>query len=349
MNEFRQNSDLKGTHYMNCIKKIFQWLVSIGIGFFIVNTLCFCYERPTGWIDTPNGPSPAGWNPGTVLVHGTEGYGITKIDKNGYMNPDGVLQKNHILCMGSSHTQGKEVAPNEKYTALVNEYFSDGEGQLAAYNIACDGNYLPSLIKHFPAAVAAFPDAAVVTIEIFCTNFSAEQMEAAMLGTQYEERGSVVALDAQAGTKEILKTLVKESMPLLSLLKNKLEAMAKTESLGSTSFDTQQASLSLRKGIALLRSEFDGEILFVYHPSISIKADGSISCTYGETYETFVSACEENDIHVIDMGSLFLQNFEKTKTLPYGFANTTPATGHLNATGHRLIAEALIERLQEVI
>ena len=45
----------------------------------------------------------------------------------------------------------------------------------------------------------------------------------------------------------------------------------------------------------------------------------------------------------------FLQNFEKTKTLPYGFANTTPATGHLNATGHRLIAEALIERLQEVI
>lgn len=334
---------------MSCIKNIFQWLVSIGIGFFIVNTLCFCYERPTGWIDTPNGPSPAGWNPGTVLVHGTEGYGITKIDKNGYLNPDGVLQKDHILCMGSSHTQGKEVAPSEKYTALVNEYFSDGEGQLAAYNIACDGNFLPSLIKHFSAAVTAFPDAAVVTIELSGTDFSAEQMEAAMLGTQYEERGSVVALDARAGIKEKLKILVKESMPLLSLMKTKLETKMTTEESESTSLDEQQASLSLRKGIALLRSEFDGEILFVYHPQISIETDGSITCIYGVTYETFILVCEENDIQVIDMGPLFLQNFEKTKTLPYGFANTTPGVGHLNATGHRLIAEALIERLQEVI
>ena len=334
---------------MNCIKKIFQWLVSIGIGFFIVNMLCFCYERPTGWIDTPNGPSPAGWNPGTVLVHGTEGYGITKVDKNGYLNPDGVLQKEHILCMGSSHTQGKEVAPSEKYTALVNEHFSDGEGQLAAYNIACDGNFLPSLIKHFSAAVTAFPDAAVVTIELSSTDFSAEQLKAAMLGTQYEESDSVVALDACAGTKEKLKILIKECMPLLSLMKTKLETKMTTEESGSTSLDEQQASLSLRKGIALLRSEFDGEILVVYHPQISIETDGSITCIYGVTYETFIMACEENNIQVIDMGPFFLQNFEKTKTLPYGFANTAPGVGHLNATGHRLIAEALIERLQEVI
>lgn len=46
-----------------------------------------------GWVDTNNGPSLAIRNPGSYLVHGTEGYSISKIDSNGFTNPDVELNK----------------------------------------------------------------------------------------------------------------------------------------------------------------------------------------------------------------------------------------------------------------
>ena len=44
---------------MKHIKTLLQWAVAIALGFFIVNLLCMVYERPVGWLDTPNGPSTA--------------------------------------------------------------------------------------------------------------------------------------------------------------------------------------------------------------------------------------------------------------------------------------------------
>ena len=94
-----------------------------------------------------------------MIVHGTEGCGISKVDENGFLNPDGTLAERYVLMMGASHTQGKEVSPEQRYSTLVNGYFSGDSGLLAAYNIASDGHFLPSQIQHFKAAVAAFPNA----------------------------------------------------------------------------------------------------------------------------------------------------------------------------------------------
>lgn len=329
---------------MKLIKAMLQWGVAVALAFIIVNFLCFFYERPPGWIDTPNGPSPSGWDPDSILVHGTEGYSVSRVDQNGYLNAPGVLGNSYILCMGSSHTQGKEISPAKRYTALLNDYYSKQDDTLAVYNIGSDGNSLPDLIRHFPAAIQAFPNASVVTIEVFKLDYSAERLENALQQSTYTEKSSVQSLKEDLTLKGKLKIKIKEAFPLLHLIKSKFETAAAEKQSNETAIsETTKASDALEKAMFLLRSEFGGEILFIYHPTITIETDGSISCNYDSLWPAFQRACSNNDIQIVDMGPTFLHFYATEKKLPYGFPNTVPGSGHLNSNGHALIAEVLIQ------
>ena len=100
--------------------------------------------------------------------------------------------------------------------------------------------------------------------------------------------------------------------------------------------------------MALIRSEFDGPIAFVYHPTTEIQPDGSLKLGYSDTWDIFCRVCEKNGIDVIDTGTRFARLYETERKLPYGFANTTPGSGHLNAAGHRILAEEIISYLEEL-
>lgn len=334
---------------MKRVKSPFQWLLAFCIAFCFVNLLCFLYERPTGWFDTPNGVSPAGWRPGSVIVHGMEGYGVTRVDRNGYLNPEGELAEGYILMMGSSHTQGKEIPSHRKYSVLVNNYFAKDTGKLYTYNISCDGNFLPSQIKHFPAAIAAFPDAGMVTLEIASTDFSESQIESALDPAVYDPQNTIAIQAAHMGTMTRLKNGIKEYFPLLSLIRKKIETKAEADShVAPEERNPETYSVLLGMAMEQLRSHYDGKIVFIYHPDLEIQNDGTVRAVYSETWELFCEACREYNIDVMDMGPAFLAHYAHSNQLPYGFANTVPGAGHLNQVGHHLIAEGLIAMMEEV-
>lgn len=333
---------------MKKIQMAFHWLLACCIAFCAVNLVCFLYERPTGWFNTFNGPSPTGWRPGSVIIHGTEGYGVTKVDSNGYLNPEGRLMEGHILMLGSSHTQGKEVPSDQKYSVLVNDYFTKSNDLLYTYNIASDGNFLPSLIKHFPAAIEAFPEAGTITLEIASTDFSVSELENALQQVQYDPQSSIVHQVERLSFKGKLKNSIKEYFPLLSLMKKKLETkLAEQSDSNSTKRDSADYQVLLEDTMERIRGQFDGNIIFIYHPNVVFDEKGEASIAYSETWSLFRDACRENGINVIDMGPVFLDHYENARQLPYGFSNTTPGTGHLNKVGHQLIAKTLIEFLEE--
>ena len=97
------------------MKKIISACVAFILAFFVVNGIMFAYERPVAWIDTPNGASRAVRNPNAMLIHGTEGYSISKIDSYGFTNQNYALADEYILMMGASHSQGKEVTISNRY------------------------------------------------------------------------------------------------------------------------------------------------------------------------------------------------------------------------------------------
>lgn len=107
------------------MKKIISACVAFILSFFVVNGIMFAYERPVAWIDTPNGASRAVRNPNAMLIHGTEGYSISKIDSNGFTNQNYALADEYILMMGASHSQGKEITISSRYSTIVNNMLVD--------------------------------------------------------------------------------------------------------------------------------------------------------------------------------------------------------------------------------
>lgn len=331
---------------MKKITYVLKWSLAILISFVMINAICFLYERQGGWRDTPNGASEAVREPYSLLVHGTEGYAITRVDKNGYFNPNKALADKYMLIMGSSHTQGKEVSPDKKFSVLVDNSFNDNK-YLHTYNIACDGSYLPSQIKHFNAALEAFPGTDMVVIEISNTDFSISALENSLNQSEYDPKDSAVWFENMS-LKNKLRNAIKDYVPMLSKIKKNIETIKQIKtSTEKQSIDLTEYRIAINKALQLIRSETSVPVVFVYHPGVIINADGSITLDYSETWDIFQETCSQNNIVIIDTGEAFLECYDKSKALPYGFLNTTFGSGHLNATGHRIIADEILEYMEE--
>jgi lysophospholipase L1-like esterase len=327
------------------LKRILSLCVAVILSFLLANCLMFVYSRPVAMIYTPNGASRAIRRPYSFIVNGTEGYGFSQIDKNGYSNPNFSLNENYILMMGSSHTQGKEIAPSKKYSVLTNNALANGVEKLFAYNIACDAHFLPTIIKHFRSAVKNFPDANCITIEIGSTDFSIDELQEVMQYHDITDSRTAKTVFAEQNWLTKIINLGKESFPLAVLITNHIETLRASNSV-DFNHDATVYKATLIEDLSLIRSLYTGPIVFIYHPETILQADGTMALKYSQTLELFKAACEETNIDFIDVGDKFAKHFEMYYELPYGFSNTSPGKGHLNETGHQIMANAILEYLE---
>ncbi len=72
---------------------------------------------------------------------------------------------------------------------------------------------------------------------------------------------------------------------------------------------------------------------------------GSIkrTITNAQILDGFIRVARECNVDVIDLRNDFLAHFDETGEFPKGFAWTYPGAGHWNQTGHRIIADSMIE------
>ena len=85
----------------------------------------------------------------------------------------------------------------------------------------------------------------------------------------------------------------------------------------------------------------------IYHEPLTTEELKSAKCENNERVVWLEKACQENDICFINMKQDFLEEYLYSNSLPYGFYNTEMGSGHLNKTGHRIIAKRLLEELKE--
>lgn len=341
------------------IKRLTTWIGAIIISFCFVNVFIFVYFHQPGWISRTQAATSAIWNPDSFYSNGLEGFGMGKVDANGYINQFPIAEDPYILVMGSSHTQGKEVPIGERYTELVNRKITE-EPKEYIYNIGTDGHYLPDLFKHFSAAVREFPNSKGVVLEVFNTDCNIETLENCLDQIPYNkgEDGSVIVQN-QSG-KQKLGILVKENMPLLNLLQQKQFADFKIDFSGAFGIhqpepeaqtkeevgDISRYKETLNQIFTMMKEAYQGEIFILYHPIVKIRGD-KMEVTYDDTYQYFQQICEKQDIQIIDTGEAFQKNYEKEYGVPYGFCNTSIGEGHLNRTGHRILAKELYNALSQ--
>lgn len=351
---------LKKLFTKNPHKNLLQWALAAFIAFCVANLLIIPYWRAPGWIARSAGATSAVYHAGTTLINGYEGYGIMNVDSHGYLNPDLPLADSYVLALGCSHTKAIEVAMDERYTSLLNKELSSGDpSKLYIYNLAIDGFYYTDIVKGFGAALAEFPNAETVIIEIPSTDLSLELLADSLNSRPFDPAQTGAPLYESQTTVGKLKIAVKEYLPIISLYLSKqfvgIGENEKTPFLYTPTASTEdkyQVSeeayvQALEPTLAYLKETYDKEIIIYYHPPVSISDTGVMSINSPITADWFAECCAKYGITFINAKDTFIENYEKDYTVPYGFGNTSPGTGHLNKEGHRISAELLLKTLRE--
>lgn len=212
-----------------------------------------------------------------------------------------------------------------------------------------DANFLPQIVHHFKQAVYMYPSAECITIEIGNTDYPFDEMKESLEQPETLDLPSAEELFSNQEITIKLKKSLREALPLLSIIQTNIES--RNTSIES---DTNTNSIAwadenlFSDALYLIRSQYDGPIVFVYHPNIEIQNDGTIRIVRSQTIDVFKEVCENTGIDLIDTGDAFLEHYNKYHELPYGFANTTPGSGHLNEVGHQIMADVIIDYLEEV-
>ena len=89
-------------------------------------------------------------------------------------------------------------------------------------------------------------------------------------------------------------------------------------------------------------------IIFM-HERFWVNTEFEIIMETDETYKNaFKQCCENNDIKVVDVSSEMVNEYKENSAYSYGFSNSAPGEGHLNTTGHRIVAEAVYKCINEM-
>lgn len=303
------------------------------------NGLCYFYYSPAVQTDNPDKyteckSEPSGHNP-----HGTEGYGLAIIDDNGFSNTNLFpFKEAEILCVGSSQTEAQHINWDENYVYLLNQL----EPGAKVYNLGVSGQRFANSFYRIPALKEYFPACRALIFEI---NAMPTEKELQIM-KDYMEQGEIPARDLSWKRGNLALRVVGQ-IPLCRLLWSQYDGSRKGKQNAAVKEPAANVSDSYKKlageVLALGRKQAgDTPIIIFYLSRLKIEQEGSltIAADKGEC-EAMRLACQEQGITFVDMGEAFLDKYAAERLLPYGFANSKVGIGHLNAYGHKMIAETL--------
>lgn len=307
--------------------------------------LCFYSVSPIH-IENKKGNTDYIWIPNSYWVTKAEGLAWGKFDSNGFNNIS-VINNPDIIILGSSHMEAKNVNQDENACYKLNEMF---DGKYKVYNMGISGHHLYKVCQYLPASIERFETVPeVVIVETDTVELSLEKVEAVLNGT---------VEFTPSYSKGIIGFLQK--IPILRLMHHQMEDglldlfLQKTESTAVVSDITEEeteAQINIDREpyeklmgyLSSIEEKFNTQIIVFYHPSENLEEDGTISFNNNKSLPVFASEALEQGIDFIDMTSDFENMYYELHQVPHGFVTGKTAFGHLNADGHRVIANALYD------
>lgn len=334
------------------IKQIFGWIAAAFIAAFICNLLCFAFYDPCQDITRSQGATTGFLLPESRGVYGLEGYCIANVDKYGYVNRDLPRSDEYYVVAGASHTEGLFIPARLRYSDLVNDSLFD-DGKLHVINIGKSGNFFSVVLQHLDGILGEFPDAKAIIIETDSLAYDSKALYDSQIQEGFDPSGTAAALTEHMPRTEKLKVYFKKGLPLLRLLHKQYYTYLESRKPAGSSdildpefwkseydgdFETALSDL-----MAFIRSRTDKQVIILYHPAMSLCEDGSMKALTNNAEPYYEKVCREYDIDFIDMTDTFMRAYDEEHIIPYGFNNTTPGDGHINADAHRMMAEELIK------
>lgn len=99
--------------------------------------------------------------------------------------------------------------------------------------------------------------------------------------------------------------------------------------------------------ILKVNESLHNRLIVLYAPAVPrFAADIAMTHPDDAAWERLASALADRKVRVVDCRPRFREHWDQHGTITRGFHNGTPSYGHLNATGNRLIGEAILDALR---
>lgn len=276
----------------------------------------------------------------------TEGIAWGKFDANGYNNLT-VLDNPDILLLGSSHMEGLNVRQEETVASLLNQTFA---GEYSAYNLGISGHNFIKVCKYLPTTLELYDEPPeYIVIETSNVAFHSTDVDALLGGTvEYThsyDTGVIAVLQRFPFLRLMYYQLSKGLLDVFMPGRNADMEASTEESLPPN----EQSYDALFEYISRSMNKSTSKLIIFYHPTEMLQKDGSVSFLVNEQYtDLFSKKCDEYGIIFIDMTQPFTEMYNTTHQLPHGFITGEIGTGHLNAAGHKAIAQALADKIAQL-
>lgn len=333
----------------------FKIIAAAVISLVILSLFSAAYFSPPIAEVQPDGITNYKNSPDTRWTYMSEGFGYGKTDSMGYNNAyyDDLTDPD-IVFAGSSHLEAWQVPSDANCVYLLNEMLDKDDNTANDYkclNIGTSGHFFETTACNYEYIAERFSGAEYIVIEVFNAEYSSDVLDS-IIGDEYH---------APMPEKGFLyKTLQK--IPFLRLMyKNYGETLlsgnaAPDAPIANAPVDKEAEMAVYTEKMNIILSEIAETSakngitpIILMHERFWENEDGNIVMETNQTYEeTFKSCCEENGIKVIDVSSAMVSEYKDSAAYSYGFANSTPGEGHLNETGHRIVAEKVYGLINEM-
>lgn len=286
------------------------------------------------------------WIPNSYWVTKDEGIAKGKYDSNGFNNLN-VINNPDIIIVGSSHMEAKNVQQDENVCFELNEMFA---GKYKVYNMGISGHHIYKVCQYIPASLERFEETPkVVIVETDTVELSREGVENVLNGTvEYTPSYStgLIGLLQKIPVLRVMHHQIEDG--LLDLFLQKPETAVETAGVEEEVTETQvsvdrEPYEKLFAYLSSVEEKYETQIVIFYHPAEKLEKDGTISFKNNECVPIFEAEAMKNGIDFIDMTSDFETMYYELHQVPHGFITGKTAFGHLNAYGHKAIANALYD------
>lgn len=327
------------------MKKFFIWIGKAAVaGVAALLLLClwcsFYYNVPIHYTNE-TGATEYKWESHKFFRKGTEGFAFGRTNNDGFNNLRDYRpgEPVDILLMGSSHMEGMNVQPGENTAAVLNRLFA---GEKYTYNIGTSGHTLSYCLSNLDAALDTYAPLGYVVIETRTLSFTREELAALAEGTLPpipSRTGGLVELLQRLPYLRLMYTkYVKDEGEPQAQAATPQEDAAEKAALLETVL-TQAAESCRSRGV---------QPIIVYDPVVYTKENGAgFTDTDPAELSAMERACRENGVLFLDLTDSYLDLYQGSYRLPYGFANTSPGMGHMNRWGHERFAQAVYEAIRE--
>ena len=332
------------------VHKALLWLGKVFLAGVIalaaLTLFCMVYDSLPVHYAADDGVTDYYWKPHFRYVCCTEGFSWGRTNNEGYIDTYDYTENTptDVLVMGSSHMEAMQVPLGSSAAARLDALLSDA----GVYNIGISGHTLPVCAQNLTAAVRKYVPSKYVVIETAVLQFTNDDLRKALSGDLPEipsYTGGIVGLLQQ---NPYLRRIYHQLMGFMGQTESNDDVSATVVPSADDVGDPALVSALLAQ-MADTAASSGAKLIIAYHPGITLERDGSITFSSTEEEENaFAGLCAENGAYFLNMRERFQQEYDENHILPYGFANTSVGTGHMNRYGHKMMAEELYALMQEV-